>query len=372
MAALSEVPFAPYYGSVDATPLFVLLAGLYVERTGDDETLRELWPAIEAALRWIDGAGDPDRDGFVEYQRASEHGLANQGWKDSVRRDLSCRWPSGRGLHRACRSAGLCVRRQAARGALRRAARQCRPGAASWRPRRSGLPSVSKRRSGARNSAPMRWRSTAPSSPAGCARSNAGQLLFTGIVREDRARHGRRRSDAAGFLHRLGHPHGGARRSALQSDVLSRRLDMAARQCADRAGLCALRPQSIRSRRCSRRCSTPPAIWICGGCRNCSAGSSAKAARPDPVSGRLRAAGLGERDAVHAAGSRAWPGIRRARGEIRLRNPRLPAFLNEVILRELQLGPSSVDLRVRRHGDDVSLEVLRRRGQIQVSIVLAH
>ncbi len=60
------------------------------------------------------------------------------------------------------------------------------------------------------------------------------------------------------------------------------------------------------------------------------------------------------------------------RGEIRLRNPRLPAFLNEVILRELQLGPSSVDLRVRQHGDDVSLEVLRTRGQIQVSIVLKH
>ncbi len=83
MAALREVPFAQYYGSVDATPLFVLLAGLYVERTGDEETLAELWPAVEAALRWIDGAGDPDRDGFVEYQRASERGLANQGWKDS-------------------------------------------------------------------------------------------------------------------------------------------------------------------------------------------------------------------------------------------------------------------------------------------------
>src|SRR3954447_23870961 len=83
MAALHEVPFAKYYGSVDATPLFVLLAGLYVERTGDEETLAELWPAIEAALRWIDGPGDPDRDGFVEYQRASEQGLANQGWKDS-------------------------------------------------------------------------------------------------------------------------------------------------------------------------------------------------------------------------------------------------------------------------------------------------
>jgi len=60
------------------------------------------------------------------------------------------------------------------------------------------------------------------------------------------------------------------------------------------------------------------------------------------------------------------------RGEIRLRNPRLPAFLNEVVLRELQLGPSSVDLRVSRHGDEVALEVMRTRGRIQVSIVLAH
>ena len=60
------------------------------------------------------------------------------------------------------------------------------------------------------------------------------------------------------------------------------------------------------------------------------------------------------------------------RGEIRLRNPRLPEFLNEVVLRDLRLGPSSVDLRVSRHGEEVSLEVLRTRGQIQVSIVLAH
>src|SRR5258707_2722740 len=83
MAALHEIPFGLYYGSVDATPLFVLLAGLYAERTGDEATLAELWPAIEAALGWIDGPGDPDGDGFIEYRRATEQGLANQGWKDS-------------------------------------------------------------------------------------------------------------------------------------------------------------------------------------------------------------------------------------------------------------------------------------------------
>ena len=69
MAALGEVPFALYYGSVDATPLFVLLAGLYAERAGDLETLEALWPAVEAGLAWIDHHGDIDRDGFDEMDK---------------------------------------------------------------------------------------------------------------------------------------------------------------------------------------------------------------------------------------------------------------------------------------------------------------
>lgn len=83
MARLGEVPFRRYYGSVDATPLFVMLAGAYHDRTGDTAFIRALWPNIEAALGWIDGAGDADGDGFVEYGRKSGSGLANQGWKDS-------------------------------------------------------------------------------------------------------------------------------------------------------------------------------------------------------------------------------------------------------------------------------------------------
>jgi len=83
MARLGEVPFARYYGSVDATPLFVLLTGEYFRRTGDLETVRALWPHVQAALRWIDTYGDPDGDGFVEYHRKNVSGLVNQGWKDS-------------------------------------------------------------------------------------------------------------------------------------------------------------------------------------------------------------------------------------------------------------------------------------------------
>src|SRR5215468_4069910 len=83
MAALGEVPFRLYYGSVDSTPLFVLLAGLYVQRTGDEAFLRSIWPNIERALAWIESSGDIDGDGFVEYARETEAGLQNQGWKDS-------------------------------------------------------------------------------------------------------------------------------------------------------------------------------------------------------------------------------------------------------------------------------------------------
>jgi glycogen debranching enzyme len=72
-----------YYGSIDSTPLFVMLAARYFQRTGDTQTMRELWPHIDAALSWIDQYGDRDGDGFVEYYRVSENGLTNQGWKDS-------------------------------------------------------------------------------------------------------------------------------------------------------------------------------------------------------------------------------------------------------------------------------------------------
>jgi glycogen debranching enzyme len=83
MARLGEIPFGRYYGSVDSTPLFIMLAGAYLERTGDLEAIRSLWPNIEAALNWIDEYGDYDGDGFVEYGGGRPGGLANQGWKDS-------------------------------------------------------------------------------------------------------------------------------------------------------------------------------------------------------------------------------------------------------------------------------------------------
>lgn len=83
MAALGETPFGKYYGGVDTTPLFVMLAGAYAQRTGDQQFIDAIWPALEKAIGWIEGAGDSNRDGLVDYERALGSGLANQGWKDS-------------------------------------------------------------------------------------------------------------------------------------------------------------------------------------------------------------------------------------------------------------------------------------------------
>jgi glycogen debranching enzyme len=83
MAATGEVPFAHYYGSHDATPLFVMLAAQYWRQTDDVPTVRRLWPHVERALAWMDRYGDPDGDGFLEYARSNERGLVQQGWKDS-------------------------------------------------------------------------------------------------------------------------------------------------------------------------------------------------------------------------------------------------------------------------------------------------
>ena len=371
MAALREVPFAHYYGSVDATPLFVLLAGLYVERTGDDETLAELWPSIEAALRWIDGAGDPDRDGFVEYQRASEQGLANQGWKDSYDAIFHADGRLAEGYIALAEVQGYVFagKQLAARCALRLGlldkARQLetearllaeRFEAAFWC---DELGTYALALDGAKR--PCRVRT-----------SNAGQLLFSGIVREDRARmvaadlmrphfftgwgirtvaRGEARYNPMSYHDGSIWPHDNALIAlGLARYGLKHAVDHVFEALFSAATYMDLRrlPELFCGFR--REKGRGPTLYPVA----CAPQAWASAT---PFTLLEAALGL-EFDAQ--------------RGEIRLRNPHLPAFLNDVILRELQLGPSSVDLRVRRHGDDVSLEVLRTRGQIQVSLVLTH
>ncbi|MBV8910615.1 MAG: amylo-alpha-1,6-glucosidase, partial [Gammaproteobacteria bacterium] len=83
MAALDEVPFGQYYGGVDTTPLFVMLAAAYEERTGEREVTDGIWDNLLAAIAWIEQRLDRSPSGFLDYARGAESGLANQAWKDS-------------------------------------------------------------------------------------------------------------------------------------------------------------------------------------------------------------------------------------------------------------------------------------------------
>ncbi len=96
MAGAGELPHTPYYGSIDSTPLWLILLAATFDWTGDEAFVDRLWPNALRALEWIDRYGDRDGDGFVEYERRSERGLVNQGWKDSgdAIRDRNGRFPT--------------------------------------------------------------------------------------------------------------------------------------------------------------------------------------------------------------------------------------------------------------------------------------
>jgi glycogen debranching enzyme len=359
-----------YYGSVDSTPLFVLLAGLYAERTGDLDTLAEVWPAVTAGLAWIDGPGDPDGDGFVEYERANEQGLVNQGWKDSHDAIFHDNGELAQGaialaevqgyVYAAKRMAARCARRlkldaEARKlddGADRLAARFDR---AFWCPE---IETYALALDGAK--APCRVRT-----------SNAGQVLFSGIAPPERGAlvakslleprffsgwgirtvaRGEARYNPMSYHNGSIWPHdnalialGFARYQQQQAiDTLFEGL-FAAANYMDQRRL----PELFCG--FDRHKGQGPTLYPVA----CAPQAWASAT---PFS--LLEASLGlEFDPFSQ--------------EIRLHNPRLPAFLDEVILLDLQLGTASIDLRVRRHSGTVSVDSLRINGDVRVSILFS-
>ena len=191
MAALKEVPFGLYYGSVNSTPLFIILTGLYVARTGDEATLLELWPSVSRALEWMDTSGDPDGDGFLEYgSRAAEglkHGLRNQGWKDSFDAVFHADGALAKGPIALCEVQGYAY-------AAKRLAAQCA--------RRLGHAAAAESLDQAAAALAARFEEAFWSEdlglyvlaldgekrPCKVRSSNAGQVLWTGIASSDRAR----------------------------------------------------------------------------------------------------------------------------------------------------------------------------------------
>jgi glycogen debranching enzyme len=368
MAALREVPFGLYYGSVDATPLFVLLAGLYTEHTGDIETLRQLWPNVEAALGWIDGPGDPDRDGFVEYQRADNKGLVNQGWKDSQDAIFHTDGSLAQGPIALCEVQGYvyAAKRLAARGARRlgnHARGDMLDAAATKLAERfemafwcDEIGTYALALDGQKR--PCRVRT-----------SNAGQVLFSGIAAPERAEAVMRDLMGPSFFSGWGirtvareerhyNPmsyHNGSvwpHDNALIAAGFARyghkdAIDRVFQGLFDAASYMDLRRL--------------PELY-CGFQRGRQRGPTLY---PVACSPQAWAAGTPLLLLQSSLGFEFDSDC----NEILLRNPRLPTFLEEVTLRNLCLGQSVVDLTLRRHGNDVSLQVLRNEGHIRVAAV---
>jgi glycogen debranching enzyme len=370
MAALHEVPFGLYYGSVDSTPLFVLLAGLYAERTGDIETIAELWPAIEAALAWIEGPGDPDGDGFVEYQRATEQGLANQGWKDSHDAIFHADGRIAEGaialvevqgyVYAAKRMMARCARRlgrDALADTLEAQSHRLaeRFDAAFWCP---DLGTYALALDGDKKPCKVRT-------------SNAGHVLFTGIASADRAA-----SIAKQLLQPSSFSGWGIRtvaREAVRYNPMSYH-----------NGSIWPHDNSLIALGLARYGHKRAIETLFGGLF-AAATYMDQRRLPELFCGFTRQQGHGPTLYPVACLPQAWASatpftlLEAAlglefdpfKGEIRLRNPRLPPFLDEVMLRDVRLCASQVDLRVRRHGDSVSLDTPRISGAIRVSIVFS-
>jgi glycogen debranching enzyme len=187
MAALGEIPFGRYYGSADATPLFVMLTHAYFERTGDLAFIDRLWPHLLAALDWMDQYGDADQDGFIEYARRSETGLIQQGWKDSWDSVFHADGSLAEPPIALCEIQGYAFAAWNGAAALAEA-RGDGDQAERWRVRARSLQSAFERAFWCDSIGSYALALDARKQPCEVSTSNPGHCLFTGIASTARAR----------------------------------------------------------------------------------------------------------------------------------------------------------------------------------------
>ena len=365
MANLGEIPFGRYYGSVDSTPLFLLLAGRYHARTGDTGLIRKIWPNLEAALDWIDRYGDRDGDGFVEYAPRGPASLAQQGWKDS---DDSVSHADGSlashpialcevqayvyaaklemaGLARALGKGGLAE-------ALVSQAEDLKGKfhAAFWQP---DLGTYALALDGSKR--PCRVRS-----------SNAGQCLFTGIVPD---------AQAASVVRSLMDPalfSGWGVRTLAEGEARYNPMSY-------HNGSVWPHDNALIAMGMSRYGYRAEVCKVMEGLFQASLFVDLHRL-PELFCGFIHRQGEGPTLYPVACNPQAWASasvymllqsclgleVDAAKELVRLENPVLPAFLDELRIRDLRVGTASVDLAFRRHGREVTVEIPRRTGKVEV------
>ncbi|HYZ83560.1 MAG TPA: amylo-alpha-1,6-glucosidase [Bryobacteraceae bacterium] len=365
MAALKEMPYGRYYGAVDGTPLFVLLAGAYYDRTGDLRFIKDIWPNIQAALRWIEEFGDLDGDGFVEYQRRATDGLIHQGWKDA---DDAIFHEDG---SEVTGPIALCEVQGYVYGAWQAAARLCE----ALGLHEQGLAPRNKAERLREDFNRAFWCEEISSfalaldgekRPCRIRSSNAGQCLMSGIPTRAHARtvsqtlmmprffsgwgvrtvaEGEARYNPMGYHNGTVWPHDnaliayGLGRYGFTKEVL---------------GIF----QGMFEAAMYFDLHRMPELF-CGFSKEPGEGPVLYPVACSPQSWSAASIFL----LLQSALGLQIDGVRRRLSLVR---PALPSFLNDLAIANLRVGAATVDLHLTRHGDDVSLKVLRREGELEI------
>ncbi|WP_132252009.1 amylo-alpha-1,6-glucosidase [Methylobacterium segetis] len=368
MAMLGEVPFRHYYGTIDGTPLFVMLAWDYYAVTGDRDTIARIWPALKLALTWMNEYGDRDGDGFVEYARDTDKGLENQGWKDSHDSIFHADGQLAKGPIALCEVQGYVyaakngmaklaamLGHDALAESLTHQARQLRESfdKAFWN---AEIGTYVLALDGEKRQCAVRS-------------SNAGHALFTGIALPERAA-----SVAAQLLSKDGFNGWGVRTIA--------RGEARYNPMSYHNGSIWPHDNALIALGLARYDLKPEASRIFQGMFDTALYQDQKRL-PELFCGFMRRRQRGPVAYPVACSPQAWAAaapfaflaaclgleLDHARNRVRFRNPTLPAFLDGVSIFNVKVGSSRIDLRIQRHADDVTVNVLRRTGDAQIAML---
>jgi glycogen debranching enzyme len=369
MAALGEVPFGRYYGSIDSTPLFLMLAGAYLDRTDDLAFIQRLWPHLERGLAWIDRYGDSDGDGFVEYARHADSGLLNQGWKDSNDAIFHADGTLAEGPIALCEVQGYvyAARLACARAAERLGdaarARQLEDQAEALRER---FESVFWRESLGSYALALDGRKR----PCEVAASNAGHCLYAGIASADRAaRVGQTLMSEPGFS-------GWGVRTVASTSARYNPMSY-------HNGSIWPHDNSIVAAGFGRYGLRQHASKVLSGLFDASLFFDLRRL-PELFCGFTRQAGENPTQYPQACSPQAWASgapllclqaclgleVKARERQIVFRNPVLPPFVDQIRIERLGTADWSMDIAITRHDNEVAVRLARREGDAELVVLM--
>jgi glycogen debranching enzyme len=369
MAALKEVPFGRYYGTVDATPLFLMLAARYFDQTGDVAYVRELWPHVERALEWIDVYGDKDDDGFIEYLRQSARGLANQGWKDSFDSVSHSDGSFATGSIALCEVQGYVYAGK--RGAARLARALRKNGLADSLDKQAAtLRQRFNERFWCEDLGTYAIALDGEKRPCRVRSSNAGHVLYAGLATQERARRTAKTLMAEDSF------------SGWGVRTLSR-LESRFNPMSYHNGSIWPHDTALIAAGFARYGFRQQAVELMQGLFDATLYLD-EHRLPELFCGFRRRAGQGPTLYPVACLPQAWASgavfmllqaclgisFKQDKPQIRFTQPMLPEFLPWLRLENLRVGDGTVDLMLRRHPRDVSINVLRSEGDVGVAVHL--